>query len=78
MENYLSNVLPKIEKSSSILSEISKQHSIFSQQMTRFQALFRKSGLAEKMRGDECQICKSSGMFSTKEHLILVLVGILF
>jgi hypothetical protein len=67
-----------MEHSSSVVAEISKQQQNLNQAMTRFQAHFRKSGLAEKMLGDECQICKNPGMFSIKEHLILVLVGILF
>ena len=46
--------------------------------MTRFQALFKKSKLSLKMTGENCQLCESPGMFCTKEHLILVLVGTLF
>jgi hypothetical protein len=46
--------------------------------MTRFQALFRKSGLAQKMLGGSCKICLSPDLFGTKEHLILVLVAVLF
>lgn len=61
-----------------MLADFSKQHHHFSQQMTRFQALFRKSGLAQKMLGESCKICQSPGLFGTKEHLLLVFVAILF
>jgi hypothetical protein len=46
--------------------------------MTRFQAVFRKSGLAEKMMGGKCKICENPGPYSTREHLIIALVGILY
>ena len=78
LEQYFSKVLSMVEQSSTLLTEISKQHQHFNQQMTRFQALFRKSKLSQKMTGENCQLCESPGMFCTKEHLILVLVGTLY
>ena len=46
--------------------------------MTRFQAVFRKSGLVEKMMGGKCKICENPGPYSSREHLIIALVGILY